>query len=242
MRYSTHDCLLGRDVGLSGAKPFHLALGDSFQPDFSSSSSTESVTERIFKPRGDIVLRFGIAIVIIVGLSVWCLVRIHREYRHGQPLSTGSVMGVWILYLFHLSTTVAASVVAAWFIPLHPIIRWGAGILLLGLGTGVFVAGIWSFHSFKRMSGLDTSELVTTGIYRWSRNPQNVGWALFLLGIAFLGHSGLALLLTGLFWVQFVIYVPLEEQYLEDVFGEQYRTYKQWSHRYLGPPQKLIEG
>ena len=184
------------------------------------------------------MLLIGVAIVITIGLGVWCLGRIRREYRHAQNLSALSVVIVWGLYLFHLFTTVASSIVAAWPIPLHPIISWGAGIMLLLAGTVVFLAGIWSFHSFKRMSGLDNSELVTTGIYRWSRNPQNVGWFLFLLGTAVLGQSGLALLLTGLFWGLFVFYVRLEEQYLEKVFGDKYLRYMQWSHRYFGPPRK----
>jgi protein-S-isoprenylcysteine O-methyltransferase Ste14 len=184
------------------------------------------------------MLLFGVAIVLMVSLGVWCLGRIRREYRHAQQLSALSVAFVWGLYLLHFSITVAASIVAAWPISLHPIISWGAGIMLLLAGTVVFLAGIWSFQSFKRMSGLDNSKLVTTGIYQWSRNPQNVGWFLFLLGTAVLGQSGFALLLAGLFWSLFVFYVRLEEQYLERVFGDKYHRYMQWSHRYFGPPRK----
>lgn len=110
--------------------------------------------------------------------------------------------------------------------------------MLILVGTVIFSAGIWSFRSFKRMSGLDNSKLVTSGIYQWSRNPQNVGWFLFLLGTAVLGRSGLALLLAGLFWGLFVFYVRLEEQYLGKVFDEKYHRYMQWSHRYFGPPRK----
>ena len=179
----------------------------------------------------------GGAVLITVGLAAWCFVRIRYEYRNRQELSTQSVILVWGLYLFHLGVTMTVAVMAIWFIPLPSIISLGGGILLLGSGTAIFVAGIWTFHSFKRMSGLDSSKLITSGIYRWSRNPQNLGWLLFLLGVSFLGRSGLAFLLTGLFWGLFVIYAPLEEQYLERIFGEKYRRYKQWSHRYFGPPR-----
>jgi protein-S-isoprenylcysteine O-methyltransferase Ste14 len=185
---------------------------------------------------GNAMWLLGGAVLITVWLAAWCFVRIRYEYLNRQELSTQSVFLVWGLYLFHLGVTMAASVMAIWFIPLPPIISWGGGIVLLGSGTVIFVASIWTFHSFKRMSGLDSSKLITSGIYRWSRNPQNLGWLLFLLGVSFLGRSGLAFLLTGLFWGLFVMYVPLEEQYLESVFGGKYRRYKQWSHRYFGPP------
>jgi len=188
------------------------------------------------------MLIFGVTIAIIIGLGIWCLARVRREYRRKQTLSTLSVTGVWVLYLVHLGTTVAASALSVWSIPLAPAVSWGAGILLIGLGAIICGMGIWSFHSFKKMSGWETTKLVTTGIYRWSRNPQNVGWALFLLGVTILGRSGLALLLTVLFWGLFVFYVPLEEQYLEDVFGEEYREYKRWSHPYFGAPRKPSQG
>ena len=188
------------------------------------------------------MLIFGVATAIIVGLSVWCLARVHREYRRKQTLSTLSVTGVWVLYLVHLGTTIAASALSVWCIPLVPTVSWGAGILLIGIGAIVCGIGTWSFHSFKRMSGQETTKLVTTGIYRWSRNPQNVGWVLLLLGVALLGRSGLAVLLTVLFWGLFVGYTRLEEQYLGDVFGEEYREYKGWSHRYFGPPRKPSQG
>ena len=70
---------------------------------------------------------------------------------------------------------------------------------------------------------------MTTGIYRWSRNPQNVGWMMFLLGTSILGRSGLALLLAGLFWVGFVEYVPKEERQLAAQFGGQYLDYLEWT-------------
>jgi protein-S-isoprenylcysteine O-methyltransferase Ste14 len=82
-----------------------------------------------------------------------------------------------------------------------------SGIVLLGVGGSLFVARIISFRSYRRISGVDTSILVTTGAYRWSRNPQNVGWALFLVGIALIGRSALALLMAAVFWGTFHAYV-----------------------------------
>ena len=73
-------------------------------------------------------------------------------------------------------------------------------------------------------------------MYRWSRNPQNVGWTLFLAGLGLAARSGLVLLLAGFFWVTFALYVSAEEEFLERIFGDAYRRYRRSSHRYFGPP------
>lgn len=74
------------------------------------------------------------------------------------------------------------------------------------------LAGMLEFRSLRKMSGLETSKLITTGIYRYSRNPQYTGWFLALLGISIMGRSGLALLLTIILIVGIHLYnVKLEE-------------------------------
>lgn len=184
------------------------------------------------------MIGFAVAIAMLVGLFAWLLVRIRKEYRSTEALSTLSVAGVSALYVLHLATTAAAAVTAVWGMPMSPVVSLGGGCLLLGMGATLYGWGIWSFRSFERTVGLDTATLVTSGIYRWSRNPQNVGWTLVLLGIALLGESGLAFALTVLFWAHFVIYVRLEEQFLGASFGDKYREYMSWSHRYFGPPRR----
>jgi len=91
-------------------------------------------------------------------------------------------------------------------------------------------------ENIQQISGVKTGELITSGIYRWSRHPQNLGWGLFLVGVGFLSRSLLALLLSAVFWVVLVAYIPIEETYLEDIHGEEYRQYQERTNRYLGLP------
>jgi protein-S-isoprenylcysteine O-methyltransferase Ste14 len=65
--------------------------------------------------------------------------------------------------------------------------------------------------------------LITTGIYAYSRNPQNLGWGVALFGVALIRRSGFALLLALLFLCFFRRYVHAEERYLERMFGDDYR-------------------
>jgi len=80
------------------------------------------------------------------------------------------------------------------------------------IGLIIMLAGMLEFRSLRKMSGLETSKLITTGIYRYSRSPQYTSWFLALLGISIMGRSGLALLLTIILIVGIHLYnVKLEE-------------------------------
>ncbi|WP_210307157.1 methyltransferase family protein [Paenochrobactrum gallinarii] len=79
-----------------------------------------------------------------------------------------------------------------------------------------------------------TSALVTTGIYRYSRNPMYVGFALFLLAFAVLLSSPGALL--GV--LGFVLYIDRfqilpEEQALNVLFGADFTNYCTQVRRWL---------
>lgn len=178
------------------------------------------------------------ALLVLAVLAAWSLARVRREYRERRELSPATVVLVWLLYGLHFVMALAAAAGGAWRLPLPSVPAVIAGSMLAVLGVALCAAGIATFRSFDRMSGRDTSELVTSGIYRFSRNPQNVGLALFFLGISLAGRSGLALLLAALFWLMFRVYVPIEEDFLESVFGPQYRDYRRRAPRYLGPPRR----
>jgi protein-S-isoprenylcysteine O-methyltransferase Ste14 len=181
---------------------------------------------------------YAAAVGLVVAFGAWCIFRVRAEYHQEDRLSPLTVVAVWALYIAHFGITLAAASTSRWSVPVNLADARVAGILLLGVGALLFVGGILSFRSFRRMSGLDNSRLVTTGAYRWSRNPQNVGWALFLIGVAVVGRSALALLMAALFWATFRAYVSAEEQFLERTFGEAYRDYCASTHRYLGPPHR----
>lgn len=180
------------------------------------------------------MLVFWIGLTVLIILAVWTLWQVRRDYREYKELTSATVIVVWLLYFLHF----AVELYAAWnrYLPFNiakPLAIM-IGLLLVLAGTVIYAVGILHLRSIRRMSGLDTSHLVTTGIYQWSRNPQNVGWALVLIGIGLLSRSGLAIMMALLFCGLFKLYIPIEEQYLESVYGDKYREYKLISHRYFG--------
>lgn len=179
---------------------------------------------------------FASGAAVVLALGGWSLARARTEYRTEGRLSNATATIVWGLYTLHLALTVWAAHASWWRMPIPAsVARVLGGIAVLG-GTYLYVAGLVAFRSFARMSGLDASELVTGGIYRWSRNPQNVGWGLFLAGIALASRSGVAVLLVVLFGLMFRMYVPVEEEFLSGVFGGAYASYRARTARYLGLP------
>lgn len=107
------------------------------------------------------------------------------------------------------------------------------GTLLIGAGVTLFVLGLQRFQSFGQVTGTEVGGLVTTGVYRLSRNPQYTGWILILAGTAVTARSPLALGLVLAVVVAMRVWIPQEERHLEDEFGEEYIRYRQRVPRFL---------
>jgi|SRR3954452_135517 protein-S-isoprenylcysteine O-methyltransferase Ste14 len=115
-------------------------------------------------------------------------------------------------------------------------VRWISGALFVGLGIILDVAGFVT----QRRAGTDpipfrpTTRIVSHGVYRYTRNPMYVGFALCTLGLAILSDSlwMLAAVPIGLVLTN-VLIVAREERYLQRKFGEEYRDYQRRVRRWL---------
>jgi protein-S-isoprenylcysteine O-methyltransferase Ste14 len=126
-------------------------------------------------------------------------------------------------------------------LPLHlgqgagPGVRVSGGVLF---GIGAVIAG-WGWQTFRAartttVPGQASSQLVTWGPYRFSRNPMYVG-----LIIAYIGEAGILRQLWPLFllpltvaYVNWIV-IPVEEAKLKEVFAEQYDRYRARVRRWL---------
>lgn len=183
-----------------------------------------------------------IAVFFLVVMSVWTLWQVRRDFREREALRPETVGGVLAFYTLHFAIELIAAWARLWNYSAYRTPSIILGIVLSLTGAVFLGFGILHMKDLQRMSGIETGELVTSGIFQWSRHPQNVGWGLFLLGVGFVSRSLLALLLALVFWVMFAAYVPIEENYLEDLHGEEYRRYKKRTCRYFGLPGGKGEG
>jgi protein-S-isoprenylcysteine O-methyltransferase Ste14 len=121
----------------------------------------------------------------------------------------------------------------------------GALPLALAVLAGVIGAGLWlaldgsAMVLFRRartsiVPMKPTTTLVTSGPYRFSRNPMYVGMACLYvaLGLSLGVIWALALLPVVLLTVDRLV-IAREEHYLKAKFGEAYREYKRGVRRWL---------
>jgi protein-S-isoprenylcysteine O-methyltransferase Ste14 len=180
-----------------------------------------------------------IALGISAVFGLYILRETKRTYEGRRPLSKRLSIGWWILDVFHSSLIILSAFYATWPLPINETIALTGGAIILGIGTNMMFAGMIEFRSMKKISGLDTSRLITTGIYRWSRNPQFFGLFLQIIGISLMGRSGFSFLLTfaAIIFSHYYI-IRIEEPYLERIFGEEYKSYKLRTPRYIGIPRE----
>jgi len=103
----------------------------------------------------------------------------------------------------------------------------GVAVILIGVVVNFFGAGLFLRNRTAIIPFKPASRLVTTGIYRWTRNPMYLGMALLYAGFVMFFDSVLALLLLPavLLLIQTQV-IAREEAYLERTFGDEYRAYK----------------
>lgn len=80
----------------------------------------------------------------------------------------------------------------------------------------------------------DRTQLVTNGIYKYSRNPAFLGFDFMYIGVLLMYGNLLNLFFTLFAMLMLHLQILQEEKYLEGVFGKDYTEYKKQVARYLG--------
>jgi len=111
-----------------------------------------------------------------------------------------------------------------------------AGAALFAIGAAIAAWGLITFRKARTTTvpGRTSSQLVTWGPYRFTRNPMYVG-----LSLAYLGEAGLLrqtwpplLLLLTIAYLNSIV-IPLEESKLKEAFAETYDQYRKTVRRWI---------
>lgn len=109
---------------------------------------------------------------------------------------------------------------------------------LFALGGVISVLGVLSFRkastTVNPLAPDTASSLVTSGIYRFTRNPMYLGLSVVLLGLGLFLSSPWVLLWVPVFmaYIQRFQVLP-EEQAMQKLFGESFTKYRQSVRRWL---------
>lgn len=167
-------------------------------------------------------------LALSVLVSVLALVYARREYRRRGNLS--------LLGLFLVSAMLFLPILMIEFATRYT--RPGTWVDYLGLLIGIAglvlcLVSITAFGSISKMMCVDSGRLTLTGPYRWIRNPQYVGFFMFLLGFALTDWSPWCLAALLVLAVSLHHLVLIEEQHLRRVFGDPYVEFCRRVPRYL---------
>ena len=125
------------------------------------------------------------------------------------------------------------------FAPIPVVIPTFLRYIGLALTVVGFLLGISSLIEFRKaQTTLDphgsTNQLVTSGIYRFSRNPIYLGFLLSVIGLPLYLHSYWGILMAPvLIFLMNQLVIQHEEAYLGKKFGDRYTNYTSRVRRWL---------
>ena len=114
------------------------------------------------------------------------------------------------------------------------------GVRIIGIVFGILaiiffaLATITMKDSWRVGIPEEKTSLISTGIYKWSRNPAFVGFDLLYISICLI-YFNLPLLLISIFaGTMLHLQILQEEKHMQNMFGKEYEEYKKHTLRYFG--------
>lgn len=111
-----------------------------------------------------------------------------------------------------------------------------AGLIISALGVALFITAMLTMHdSWRAGVSKDKTELVTTGIFKISRNPAFLGFDLMYSGVLMVFFNWVLLLFSvfAILTLHLQI-VNNEEDAMLSAFGDEYLNYRKKVNRYFG--------
>ena len=164
--------------------------------------------------------------------AAWCVAFPNRRIYPMQRKNT-VYYAMWLLFYFAFLSNFALILLdwnsGPW--TSHNRFFVGGPLALVGL---MFVNWGIATLGAKKTSGIAVDDaLVTTGPYRYSRNPQYVGDIFLFAGVTVIANSELVLVTHVLTSLVFLLAPLAEEPWLETQFGEPYAVYRREVPRFL---------
>lgn len=170
-----------------------------------------------------------------LGAGIATVGRMRDELQTDGGLGRDTAAVLDALYVVHLGAIVAVGATD----PRQPqssAVPVTVGVATSAAGAAVTATSMGLFPSVSQVNAVEDDELVVDGIYRYSRNPQYLGWSGVLLGTALALRSTRALALAAAYPAVVSWWVRQEERHLDARFGERYRRYRRTTPRWLGRP------
>jgi protein-S-isoprenylcysteine O-methyltransferase Ste14 len=185
------------------------------------------------------------ALLLLVTAFVVFRILVRRDYRlkgRPTPFTIFLELVVWGMIVCFPSIYNPQDWWLFWFAdaPVHPIIRF-LGIIITTTGIAVMVVSMISL-GFGTTFGQKHASLRRSGLYRFSRNPQIVGFWLMAAGVVLLWPSWHAVGWLLIIAIISHMMVMTEEEHLLRQLGGEYEQYCEQVPRYFRVRRKAREG
>ncbi len=144
-----------------------------------------------------------------------------------------------ILPPMYLFTSLACMVLLQFFLPVYQLTSypWNAiGIIPLMLGMTLNISADRAFKKIgTTVKPFEVSTtLVTSGVFRYSRNPMYLGMVMILTGVAFLLGALSPFIIIPIFAITMDrVFIVSEENMLDQRFGGKWQQYKENVRRWI---------
>jgi protein-S-isoprenylcysteine O-methyltransferase Ste14 len=180
---------------------------------------------------------FTIVFLVLAAIGVTAFgasyFRGRREFRDQGRLSGPTVVLLYPMYACLTVAVVVAAIGSVWPMPIPPLLATSIGVVLVVASSCLYILSRAKVKTFRATWGLAFNQLITTGPYSLSRNPQIVGAIAFLFGAALLGRSTGALVVAVVYACVAALWIRLEEGVLERQYGPAYVEYRRRVRRFL---------
>lgn len=186
---------------------------------------------------------FALALVVLVLFYTVYFVKMLIQHKHGiktRQIGRRKEKDIHTVELLMSIATLAApaaqliSIAFGW--SCMPSGARFTGFLIGMLGDIIFLISVVCMKDSWRagIPDKDKTELVTNGIYKFSRNPAFLGFDFMYAGVLLMYFNPLTAVFSLFAAITLHLQILQEEKYLTSVFGSSYTAYKSRVFRYLG--------
>lgn len=184
-----------------------------------------------FEPRL-LILAVGLmAGAYMLGVLLWSIARPEQRVWPPDHATAAIKFRVWFITVLIFAAAFLLGLLDWNRLDWPASIRWSIGLPLILVGNIVVWRGVHKI-GMAATSG-EASGLKTDGLYGWSRNPQYLADMTILIGWGILAASLWTLPILAIGCAVLLIAPFAEEPWLEESYGELYRTYKSTVRRYI---------
>ncbi|MAG18757.1 MAG: hypothetical protein CMB98_01600 [Flavobacteriaceae bacterium] len=121
---------------------------------------------------------------------------------------------------------------------IHLPYKYSISVLILLVGTLILISPVFKFIKSKTtvnpVKFKKVNKLVTSGIYKYSRNPMYLGMILIIIStsIYYLNYYSLVTPFIFYFWIN-RFQIKREEIFLTEKFGKEYLSYMSKTRRWI---------